>query len=444
VSLTELLAQPAAARAALDRRELTVLELTEAALARAAELQPRIGAFAQFTAEPALERSRMLDAELRAGRSRGPLHGLPIAVKDVIDVAGAHTRLGTPAAGHRLPAENSAVVERLLAAGAVVIGKAVTHELAYGMITPAARNPRDPERITGGSSGGSAAAVAAGIVALALGTDTNGSVRCPAAHCGVVGLKPSRGALPLDGVARLAWSQDTVGLLAPDVRAAVDGWAALAPGHRSGAPPEGARIGVDRSALAMAEPDVEAAVFAALERLGREGAEIVEVRAPDLALAGAASVVAIVAEAARAWDGELERNPRGFGPQVRGALRAGRELPEAAYLDAKRVRVLLCAEMRELFEREALHALALPSVPLTATPAGVERVSFRGRQRSVESLQSLFTALASLTGQPALSVPCGEAGGGLPVGLQLLGRAGRENELLGIALRVQAAMSPFV
>ena len=456
MSLTDLLAAPAAARRALDAGDAGVVELTEAALARAEALQPMLGAFATLTPELAREQARTAEAELRAGQARGPLHGLPVAVKDVIDVAGVPTRLGTPGAGHRVPDRSARVVDALIAGGAIVIGKATTHELALGMTTPAARNPHDPERIAGGSSGGPAVAVAAGIAALALGTDTNGSVRCPASHCGVIGLKPTREALSRAGVAPLAWTQDTVGVLAPDARSAAVAWSVLAPtpdarsaadawslldpapDARSAAdawgmlgPPsqqgQVRRIGVDRAACAAAAPEVGDGVTAALDELS--GTELVDVEGPDLALCSGASVLAIVVEAAEAWGDALD----GVGPAVRGALRAGREVSPEAYLDAKRARVLVSARMRALFEREALDALALPTVPVTATPAVLDRIPFHGRERSVESLQGLFTAPASLTGQPALSVPCGRDADGMPIGLQLLGRSGAEGALLALA-----------
>jgi aspartyl-tRNA(Asn)/glutamyl-tRNA(Gln) amidotransferase subunit A len=440
VSLTDLLAVPAAARRALDAGDAGVVELTEAALARAEALHPVLGAFATLTPELAREQARTAEAELRAGEARGPLHGLPVAIKDVIDVAGVPTRLGTPGTGHRVPERSAPVVDVLIAGGAIVIGKATTHELALGMTTPAARNPRDPERIAGGSSGGPAVAVAAGIAALALGTDTNGSVRCPASHCGVIGLKPTREALSRAGVAPLAWTQDTVGVLAPDAQSAAVAWSVLDPAldapsaadaWRVLGPPsqrgEVRRIGVDRAACAAAAPQVGDRVTAALDELA--GVELVDVEGVDLALCSGASVLAIVVEAAEAWGSALD----GVGPAVRGALRAGREVPPDAYLDAKRARVLVSARMCALFEREALDALALPTVPVTATPAVLDRIPLHGRERSVESLQGLFTAPASLTGQPALSVACGRDADGMPIGLQLLGRSGAEAALLALA-----------
>jgi aspartyl-tRNA(Asn)/glutamyl-tRNA(Gln) amidotransferase subunit A len=440
VSLTGLLAAPAAARRALDAAQVGVLELVESALDRAATLQPRLGAFAELTPELARAQARRADDDLRAGRSRGPLHGLPLAVKDVIDVAGVPTRMGTPGAGHHLPDRDAASVAALVDAGAIVIGKTTTHELALGMTTPGARNPHDPSRIAGGSSGGSAVAVAAGIAAVALGTDTNGSIRSPAAHCGAVGLKPTREAIPRTGIAALAWTQDTVGLLAPDLDTVEAAWEALRAAHAAVQSDAAAasraarvRVGVDRDAIGAASPEVARAVT---DALAAADVDLVDVDGPDLALAPAASVLAIFVEAAEAWGDALDADPRGFGPGTRGALKAGREVPRAAYEGAKRARILVAERMRATFNNHDLDALALPTVPITATPAGQDRIAFGGRDRSVEALQSAYLAPASLTGQPALSVPCGRGRDDLPIGFQLLGRAHAEAALLKVARRI--------
>jgi aspartyl-tRNA(Asn)/glutamyl-tRNA(Gln) amidotransferase subunit A len=452
------LADVSAVRRALRDGSLGVVELVRAVLAEAEALQPAFGAFAELTPELALAQAEIAERELRAGRDRGPLHGLPFAVKDVIDVAGVPTRLGTPAAGHRHPARSAAVVDATVAAGAVVIGKATTHELAWGMVTPQSRNPFDRSRIVGGSSGGSAAAIAAGLGALALGTDTNGSVRCPAALCGVVGFKPAYDTLSRVGVAPLAWTQDTVGLLAPTVREAAlafagiraaedDGEHGLAPSQRprsgvdiaptrEGRLPKSRRlrIGIDLGACATAEPEVERACVEAVEALD---ADVVEVVPPDHRLAGSASAIALLAEASSAWAKVLDTDPHGLGPDVRAALRVGREVPAVAYLDAKRVRALIRRETRQLFDDRRLDVLALPTLPVTAAPAGSTRISVRGREQAVGAVHSRYASLASLTGQPALSVPCGLDAAGLPIGLQLLGRTGQEARLLAVGEAVE-------
>jgi aspartyl-tRNA(Asn)/glutamyl-tRNA(Gln) amidotransferase subunit A len=435
--VTDLPGNPAAARRAIDAGEVTAVELTEAALECADRLTAATGAFVELTPEIALAQARVVDRELGERGRSSALQGLPFGVKDTIDVGRVVTSGGTRGAGQLVVERVAPVVVRLVRAGAVAIGKTATHELALGMVTPAARNPRDPSRITGGSSGGSAAAVAAGAVAFALGTDTNGSVRCPAALCGVAGLKPARGSLPLDGVWPLAPSQDTVGVLAGGAGELRAIWAELGGSERVRSP---ARVGVDTDAFETADPEVCAIVLEAVDRMADGGAEIVRVRLPDTALAGAASLLAIVAEAGAAWAGELEANPGGFSPGVRGALKA--HVPARAYDDAKRVRALIGTQLRELFERHRLGALALPTTPLAAPEIGRDRVELRGRLRSVDGVQSQFLALASLTGQPAVSVPCGTSAAGLPVGLQLLGRSGGEDGLLELAATGEILLCP--
>jgi aspartyl-tRNA(Asn)/glutamyl-tRNA(Gln) amidotransferase subunit A len=387
------------------------LELAEA-------LDPVVGAFARLTPEIAAE-----DA------AAGPLHGMPLAVKDVIDVAGVPTGLGTLGAGVRVPDRSATVVELARAAGAVVIGKAHTHELALGMITPQTRNPLDTSRIAGGSSGGSAAAVAAGIAAIALGTDTNGSIRCPASLCGIVGLRPTQGAISREGVAPLAPTQDTVGLLTPDVRTCADLLAVVAtdpPRPAADGPPV---VGVDRAWIAAAEPDVARACTEAVEALATSGARLVDVTLPDPALAGSVAAVVLYAEAAAAWQGQSER----FGAQVRAGLRAGSEVSADAYTRAKRVRAAVLARVRDCFEANRLTAVVTPTLPATAAPAGATTIESGGKARPIDAVYSRFTSLASVTGQPALSIPCGLDTNGLPIGLQLIGRPGGEPDLFAIA-----------
>jgi len=420
-------------------------EAVRRALECAESLQSELHAFADITSELAGH-----DAAEAGGRG-GPLDGVPVAVKDVIDVAGVPTRLGTPGAGHRLPSHDADVVAALRGAGAIVIGKTTTHELAIGMITPQARNPHDTSRITGGSSGGSAAAVAAGVVPIALGTDTNGSIRSPAAHCGVVGFKPSRGLLPTAGVAPLAPTQDTVGLIAARMPSLLAAWRVLAGAARgSRQPPSGAvgafepgvarasvarPVGFARAATAAASAPVADAVEQSASRLAAAGIKVVEVELPDRELVRAASVLVILREAADAWDGLVETEGDGLTTEVRATLRSAATVSQAAYRNAKRVRLQVCTALASL----DVDAILLPTVPVTATLAGAERVELRGRMRSVEALQSEYTSLASLTGQPAISLPCGKDKDGLPVGLQLLGKAGADDELLTLAARAEQA-----
>jgi Asp-tRNA(Asn)/Glu-tRNA(Gln) amidotransferase A subunit family amidase len=399
------------------------------ALHRAATLQASLSAFAELT--PAYARARADDLT-------GPLAGMPVGVKDVIDLAGVPTRLGTPRAGHHVPERSAPVVEALLAAGAAVVGKTTTHELAFGLVTPQTRNPFCPDRIAGGSSGGSAAAVGAGIVAAALGTDTSGSVRCPAALCGTVGLKPTLGTLSTDGVAPLAPSQDTVGVLASSARtcAAVFGvltGSPLAPLRNV----TGMRVGIDRQTCQRSvAPDVGSAVLDAAGGLREVDVELVDVEIPEFGLAASASAVILFSEAAASWGEWLDRDPGGFGADARAALLAGRGVAPSARERAQQVRDWIRTRMRALYLEAGLDAVLSPTVAVTAPQAGTRTVTLAGRDHALEAALARFTSLASVTGQPALSVPCGLSSG-LPIGLQLIGRPAREHDLLSLAAAVE-------
>jgi aspartyl-tRNA(Asn)/glutamyl-tRNA(Gln) amidotransferase subunit A len=395
-----------------------------ARLGQARALHSRLGAFVEIGEERALADARACDARSASGAATRPLDGVAIAVKDLIDVQGAPTHLGTPRAGHKHAEQDAAVVRSAVDAGAIVLGKTRTHELGLGMITPGARNPFDLTRITGGSSGGSAAAVAAAVVKSAFGTDTAGSVRCPAALCGVTGFKPTTGALSADGVAPLAPTQDTPGVLGATVADCSRLYRAAAglADEPLPAPAAGGRIGYDHVAMeAGAAPEVAAAVRRAAGEIAEAaGAELVDVRLPDAALVGSLSMLIVLAEAARVWGMWLQRDPTGFGPLVQAALRAGSEIPPEDYLAALRGRERLRRTMSELWAEHDLAILVMPTVPVTAARIVDAATDVRARRR-LEAAHPRFTALASVTGRPAISVPCGLDPAGLPIGIQLVG-----------------------
>lgn len=436
--MVSLLSDAQAARRALRAGEVTAAELTEQALARAEAFQPRLRAFAAIAPDIALAQARRADRDLTSGHDRGPFHGLPVSVKDLLDVANIPTRLGTPAAGHRVPRRNAVSVQRVVDAGGVIVGKARTHELGLGMITPGARNPFSSDRVTGGSSGGSASGIAAGIVLGSLGTDTSGSVRCPAALCGVVGFKPTFGAVPTGGVAPLAASQDTIGVLAGTVREC----AAL---YRTVARPAAAnrevarwRIGVDRSFFAKRLDDGVAESFdRALDQLSSQRVELVEVTVPRAQLAPAASLIVLLTEAAARWKPQLDACPAGFGRRVRAALCAGAEISASSYISAVGARRLVRAGVRRLFIDARLDALIVPTLPVTAAAAGAATVSVGGRDEPLDGAHARFTSLASVTGQPAISVPCGLDPTGLPIGLQVIGRPADDQLVLELGALVE-------
>jgi aspartyl-tRNA(Asn)/glutamyl-tRNA(Gln) amidotransferase subunit A len=290
------------------------------------------------------------------------------------------------------------------------------------MITPGTRNPFDLTRVVGGSSGGSAAAIASGLLDCAFGTDTAGSVRCPAALCGVVGFKPTTGTLSSEGVAALAPTQDTVGTLGATVADCAKLYRAAAaipvgPDRR-----DVGRIGYDRAATehgATAEV-AQAVQRAAAELAAAAGSDLVEVQLPDPALTGSLSMIIVLAEAARVWSALLERDPTGFGPLVRAALRAGAEIPDELYLAALRGREQVRNETAELLAEHHLAVVVTPTVPVTAAPIAEVATDARARRR-LEARHPRFTALASVIGRPAISVPCGLDRAGLPIGMQLMG-----------------------
>ena len=423
----------ASALAGLESGALSCRDLVEAALAAAARAEELGGVVARRD-DAARAEAEALD-RLPHGR-RGPLHGIPVTVKDVIDVAGMPTAAGSEAYREH-PADDAAAVARLRAAGAIVVGKVATHEFALGVTTPQARNPHDPSRIPGGSSGGSGIAVATGFGLASLGTDTRASIRVPSALCGVVGLKPTYGAVPTAGLVSLAWTMDHVGPLARDTRDAALVLEALAPGLAglsgwAGAPVASARIGVPEAAFAGCDPEVEAAVRRAIAGLASLGVGVDEAERPsplDLDRASAAGLVVSRAEAAanhralaiprdRLWEETADQLDEADG------------LSASDYLDAQRLRAELAAGFDAALD--GLWALAMPTVPCVAPP-----VEDAGRYITILSRTAIPW---SLTGLPAISVPCGVSAAGLPIGLQLVAGRGREHLLVALASAAERAL----
>ncbi len=393
----------------------TCVALTQRALDAADRSE--LEAFVELFPEQALEAARRADRELAEGTDRGPLHGIPIGVKDNIDIAGSWTRLGTAALGHRVADRDAAVVARLRESDAVVLGKTRTHELTWGMITDGCRNPHDPGRIVGGSSGGSAAAVAAGIVPVALGTDTGGSVRNPAALCGVAGAKTAVGSLSMEGIAPMAQTQDTFGVLGSgvgDCRIVLECLGIPSREHR-----KVERVGLIGDAWAQrVEPEVSLAMAHAAERLRAGGVEVVDISVRHSELATAASYVTMLAEAARNWWPGEDKLPTGaISPEIRDELRRGALVTDRDYARALEVRTAVEKGVRTALCE--VDALLLASCPVLANPIGLDLVECAGRTVPVGTAHSALTALGSVSGLPALSVS--GAGDGLPTGVQFIG-----------------------
>lgn len=408
----------------------TVLATVQAALARA-EVTAPLAAWAHLDVGGAVERARALDEQAQAGtQAAGALHGLPVGIKDLIDTADQPTQYGSPAyAGHR-PARDAEVVRRLRAAGAVVLGKTVTTEHALFHPGPT-RNPHDPLRSPGGSSSGSAAAVAAGVVPVALGTQTAGSVLRPASFCGVVGAKPTFGVVPTDGVKPCAPSLDTVGVLAadPGLAAAVLGVLAGDPGRfRPRVPDRALRIGLCRTPWWSAlEPGVGAAIEAGAQRLARGHHEVVEVAAPAgfEALAPAQEAV-MAAEVRSSLAADVARAPDALSDTLRAYLERAATLapgaPEATAL-AQRWR----ARSAQLFA----------GVDVLLTPAALGEAPPLSAGSTGDPLPCrAFTLL----GVPTVAIPGLVGPAGLPLGVQLVAPFGEDGLVLGAAVSVGAVL----
>jgi aspartyl-tRNA(Asn)/glutamyl-tRNA(Gln) amidotransferase subunit A len=413
----------AAAARALDVGRTTCVALCEKALERIAG--DEWTAFVAVCAEEALSEAAARDAELRAGRRRGPLHGIPVSVKDVIDVRGVRTRCGSDAYD-AVADEDADGVDLWRAAGAVILGKTSTHEFALGVTSPQARNPHDPTRIPGGSSGGSAIAVATGMGLASLGTDTRASIRVPAALCGVVGLKPTYGTVPTRGVVPLSWTMDHVAVMAGTPEDAAIALDALRPDATAIAPAAGGRVSHLRVGLATAawegaEAAVTTAVAAMIDRL--EVASVRETDRPTAADFGGANAMGLVVSRceaatfhrARGLDRSL------YWPEVRDQLNAADGVLATDYIDAQRYRAALREEMLAVFRE--YHVLAMPTAPVLAPL--VERAD------EYLTILSRNAILWSFVGFPAISVPCPVDG--LPVGLQLVAAPGGESLLIALA-----------
>ncbi len=438
---------------------LSPVDLIEAALARIDRLDGEINSYLTVDHEGALSQARRAEDEIRRGGYRGPLHGIPIAVKDNVETAGLRTTGGSKILADYVPGEDAPAVARLKAAGAVIVGKTNLHEFGMGAtsVNPhygPTRNPWDTSRITGGSSGGSAAAVVTGMCFAALGTDAGGSVRIPSALCGTVGLKQTHGRVPIRGC--LGASNPTVDHIAPIARSVADaslmlrfmaGPDALDP-TTDNVPPlatdpgpagrlEGLRIGVPSDHyFDGVDQEVDALVRGAIEILVGLGATVVDVAIPDHAalLAGLSGLSAERIGYHRQWIGSRLRE---YGVDVQAKLLAAQLIPAADYALALRVRRLLADRYREVFQ--GVDLLVTPTVVVPAYPiADADETTPVELPKDTTPL-ARNTRVANLTGMPAISVPCGLTRAGLPVGLQLLARPYDEETLLRAAVAYEAA-----
>lgn len=433
----------------IAERSLSVLELVEDTLAQIERTEPLVHAYALVLHEQAREDARRLDRELDSGLSRGPLHGIPIAVKDLCYMKDIPTEAGSRALVGFVPTYDAAVVERLRAAGAVIVGKAVTHEFAYGVNEPPTRNAWDHERYPGGSSAGSAVAVAMRSAFGAIGTDTGGSIREPASLNGVVGLKPTFGLVSRYGIVPLSPSLDHVGPITRSVQdcaillQALAGYDARDSGSiaaplvdYTAAPGEGIdgmTIGVERGfSFGHGVWDgVREAVERIIGEMALWGARIVEVEMPSLDLMAPVGVTILLADASAYHRHTLRERGADLDPATRVMFELGELVPATHYVTALRARAVLRNQMRALFTTHRLDALISPTLPTTAVLMHqVLLADQNGEDPMTGALRHMIAA--NLTGQPALTLPCGFSAG-LPVGFQLLGRPFGEATLFRLA-----------
>ncbi|MHB1327357.1 MAG: amidase [Gemmatimonadales bacterium] len=438
-----------AAARAVSRRQISPVELVEAALAQVGRTNPKLNALLSLTVDSALSSAHRVERAVMAKRAVGPLAGVPISIKDLILTRDAPTTLGSNIIPGGLPAAVDApVVARLRRAGAAIIGKANLHEVALGVTNVnehfgPARNPWDPTRIAGGSSGGSAVAVAAGMGLGSVGTDTRGSIRIPAACCGVVGFKPTYGAVSSEGVFPLAASLDHVGPIARSVEDAAIMFAVMAGGRARLADvlravdrtPPRPRIGVAEFFLRDLDREVAKSVEAALKEFERFGAQLVSVDIPELEPALEASRVIVLAEAISYHDPMIRKNRKGYGPNVLARLMGGYQVIGLELVRAEAVRLELMSAYTKLFgEVDALIGAVLP---VEAPRISSKMLKVGGKRIPLAEGFCRYNAPQNLTGVPALALPCGMTRSGLPIGLQIIGGWGHDAKVLGLGAAFQ-------
>jgi aspartyl-tRNA(Asn)/glutamyl-tRNA(Gln) amidotransferase subunit A len=425
--------------AGLRRREYSPVDLTEALLKRIESIDDKLHCFITLTADLALGQAKQADQELRSGKDRGPLHGIPIALKDLYMTQGIRTTCHSAVLQNWVPDNDATAASKLREAGAILLGKVGMHEFAFGGPSvdapfPAVRNPWNTAHIPGGSSSGSGAALAAGLCYGSLGSDTGGSIRTPSSHCGVVGLKPTYGRVSRYGLIPLSWSLDHAGPMARTVQdcamllQAIAGHDARDTASANADVPDfssdlhqgikGMRIGVPRAGWfdenLGVEPATETLFNQALKTLEELGAAIIEIDGKPFSIARKANQTILVCEAYAYHEKPLQEVPEKFGSSVRRRMLEGAFLSAADYITAQRARFVLNEQIRQNFSR--VDVFASPSAPRPPD-------AFATLDPNEQNLRPSFTNPFNLSGLPAISVPCGFTKENLPAGLQIVARS---------------------
>jgi aspartyl-tRNA(Asn)/glutamyl-tRNA(Gln) amidotransferase subunit A len=440
----------------LRERKISCTELLDESLRSIETQNSNLNAFITITAYEARLQAKLLDQELAEGKDRGPLHGIPIAVKDLFYTAGIRTTNGSALFRDFVPDYDATVVRKLDYAGAVCVGKLNQHELAYGITSNnphfgTVRNPRDTARIPGGSSGGSGVAVAAEMVFMAMGSDTGGSIRIPASFCGTVGLKPTFGRVSRHGCFPLGLTLDHMGPLTRTVEDAAITLEAIA-GHDpkdettasdrtfQGQPQRditGLRVGVPANYyLSNADPAVRRSIETAIESARRAGAAILDVHVPDPTGLNTIARLLLLAEATAVMEPHLGRRSE-YGQDVLALLDSGRFVTASDYINAQRVRRRMQTEWNEMFRK--IDVLFTPTTPITAPKIGEATINVDGVEEDTRLASTRLVRGINPLGLPAISIPWGTDQIGLPIGLQIIGRAWEERTIINIAAVLEAA-----
>jgi aspartyl-tRNA(Asn)/glutamyl-tRNA(Gln) amidotransferase subunit A len=443
----------------LQSGKLSPVELTRAFLHRIERLDAKLQSYITVLSDRALSEARHAEAEILRGAYRGPLHGIPIALKDLYDTQGIRTTASSRVMANRIPAEDATTTARLAAAGSILLGKLAMHEFALGGPDPTcgfplARNPWNLDHIPGGSSSGSGTAVAAGLCMGSLGSCTGGSIRGPASYCSIVGLKPTYGRVSRYGVVPLSWTLDHCGPMTWTVEdaaimlQAIAGYDAKDPTSSRAPVPDyataliedvkGMTIGVPRHFFFADDPHIDREILAvvetALKTLQELGARVIEVNIPSLHYAGATQPVIMLSEAFAYHARKLRSKPEEFGDMVRARFRMGALFTSGEYVQAQRVRNVIKREFAN-----ALQQVDLIASPTMSNPAP----AFQGIDVMTTARVPSFTGPYNLTGMPAISVPCGFTSKGLPVGLQLAGKPFDEPTVFRAAYTFQQRVRLF-
>ena len=438
------------------KRKLSPVELTKHFFSRTDRLNPELNAYLTVTPELALAQAKIAESELcsprgsKSRRDRGPLHGIPISLKDNIHTAGIRTTAGAKFLKDFVPEKDAHVVARLKSAGAIILGKTNLHEFAYGVTTNnphygPTRNPWDTARIPGGSSGGAAAAVGAGLCVAAIGTDTGGSIRIPASLCGLVGLKPTLHRVSLDGIVPLSYTLDCAGPLARSVEDAAFLLDAVFD-YRKGEPPlSKAAASRSKKKVTLGIPkefffdvlsgEVQACFQSALKTLRRRGCLFKEISIPLLNDTETSGNNIAWAEATHYHQkaGWFPRHSAEYGEDVRARLEIGARISATTYLDALELREKFIREFQGAVSESGVDALLVPTTPIPAPLIGEESMTIDGKDHSTRGLLLRLNRPANLAGLPAITIPCGLAPSGLPLGLQLIGPGSSESLLCSIS-----------